>query len=124
MPIRRPVTGKTIAAVFADLVVVVVFVAIGRSNHHHGEAVAGLVSTSWPFAAGLAVGWGTVLFTGRNGRSLRGGAIPWLATVAIGMVLRVVSGQGTAFAFVLVALGFLGVAMLGWRLLAIAVRRH
>jgi hypothetical protein len=40
----------------------------------------------------------------------------WLGTVAVGMVLRVVSGQGTAFAFVLVALGFLGLFLLGWRL--------
>jgi Protein of unknown function (DUF3054) len=30
----------------------------------------------------------------------------------------VVSGQGTAFAFVLVALGFLGLFLLGWRLAA------
>jgi len=28
----------------------------------------------------------------------------WLCTVALGMLLRVVSGQGTAFAFILVAL--------------------
>jgi hypothetical protein len=35
--------------------------------------------------------------------------------VAIGMLLRVVSGQGTAFAFVLVALAFLGLFQLGWR---------
>jgi thiol:disulfide interchange protein len=31
------------------------------------------------------------------------------------MLLRVVSGQGTAFAFVLVALAFLGLFQLGWR---------
>jgi hypothetical protein len=31
------------------------------------------------------------------------------------MVLRVVSGQGTAFAFIIVALAFLGLLMLGWR---------
>jgi hypothetical protein len=31
------------------------------------------------------------------------------------MVLRVASGQGTAFAFVLVALAFLGLFQLGWR---------
>ena len=34
------------------------------------------------------------------------------------MVFRVVSGQGTAFAFILVALAFLGLFLLGWRLLA------
>ncbi len=34
------------------------------------------------------------------------------------MVLRVVSGQGTAVAFIAVALGFLGTLMLSLRLLA------
>jgi len=32
--------------------------------------------------------------------------------------LRMVSGQGTAFAFILVALAFLALFLLGWRLLA------
>ncbi len=39
----------------------------------------------------------------------------WLSTVAAGMVLRVVSGQGIAFTFVIVALVFLGLTLLGWR---------
>jgi hypothetical protein len=34
------------------------------------------------------------------------------------MILRVVSGQGTAVAFIAVALAFLGLFLLGWRLLA------
>jgi hypothetical protein len=40
----------------------------------------------------------------------------WLGTVAVGMTLRVLAGQGTAFAFILVALAFLGLFQLGWRL--------
>ena len=41
----------------------------------------------------------------------------WLCTVAIGMVLRVVSGQGTALAFILVALRSSGCSSSagGWR---------
>jgi hypothetical protein len=39
------------------------------------------------------------------------------------MVLRVVSGQGTAVAFVVVAFGFLGLTMLGWRLFIVGFRR-
>jgi hypothetical protein len=39
------------------------------------------------------------------------------------MVLRVVAGQGTAAAFIAVALGFLGLELLGWRLLARTARR-
>ena len=42
----------------------------------------------------------------------------WLGAVALGMVFRVVSGQGTAPAFIGVALAFLGLFLLGWRLLA------
>ena len=41
----------------------------------------------------------------------------WLCTVTLGMILRVVSGQGTAAAFIVVALAFLGLFLLGWRLL-------
>ena len=40
-----------------------------------------------------------------------------VSTVVVGMSLRVIAGQGTAVAFVGVALGFLGAIMLGWRLL-------
>jgi hypothetical protein len=44
--------------------------------------------------------------------------------VVVGMTLRVVAGQGSAFAFILVALGFLGAMMIGWRVLVSAVRRR
>jgi len=37
--------------------------------------------------------------------------------VAVGMILRVLSGQGTTLAFIFVALAFLGLMLLGWRLL-------
>jgi DUF3054 family protein len=36
--------------------------------------------------------------------------------VAVGMTLRVVAGQGTAAAFIAVALAFLALFLLGWRL--------
>ena len=51
------------------------------------------------------------------------GVAAWLGAVAVGMVLRVIAGQGTAFAFILVALAFLGLFLLGWRLAARLVTR-
>ncbi|MGO1315801.1 MAG: DUF3054 family protein, partial [Cellulomonadaceae bacterium] len=42
----------------------------------------------------------------------------WLGTWAAGMGLRALTGGGTALAFVLVALGVLGLGLLGWRVLA------
>jgi Protein of unknown function (DUF3054) len=101
-----------------DLVIVLVFVGIGRSVHDHGVNLAGLVSTAWPFVTGLAAGWLLVTTTKRSGASPIDGALVCATTVALGMVLRVVSGQGTAVAFIAVALGFLGLLMVGWRVLA------
>ena len=74
-----------------------------------------MVSTTWPFAVGLAIGWLIVLIRRQNGASLGAGVEVWLATVALGMILRVIAGQGTAFAFIVVALVFLGAPMLGLR---------
>jgi Protein of unknown function (DUF3054) len=42
--------------VLADVCCVLIFVAIGRANHHASDTLAGMVSTSWPFPAGLAAG--------------------------------------------------------------------
>ena len=42
----------------------------------------------------------------------------WLTTVVVGMILRQVSGHGTAVEFVIVALAFNGACMLGWGLVA------
>jgi DUF3054 family protein len=130
-----------------DICCVLIFVIIGRASHAKGETLAGIASTSWPFLVGLGIGWLACRNWHRVGarpiakpRSYRartnasatpgdnprtpdpGGLVPagvgaWLCTVAFGMVLRVVSGQGTAVSFIIVALAFLGLFLLGWRLL-------
>jgi Protein of unknown function (DUF3054) len=106
---------------FLDICCVLAFVVIGRSAHHHGDGIAGVVMTAWPFLAGLAAGLLVTRAWRRPAAILPGGAGAWLGTVVIGMLLRVISGQGTAFAFVLVALAFLGLFMLGWRSAAYAI---
>ena len=104
-------------AVILDCGCVLVFVIIGRASHTKGESLAGVASTAWPFLAGLAGGWLAARAWRRPLGLWPAGAGAWLGAVALGMVLRVVSGQGTAFAFILVALAFLGLFLLGWRLL-------
>jgi hypothetical protein len=103
-------------AVILDCCCVLVFVIIGRASHTKGESLGGIASTAWPFLAGLAVGWLAARAWRRPSGLWPAGVGAWLGAVALGMVFRVVSGQGTAFAFVLVALAFLGLFMLGWRL--------
>jgi hypothetical protein len=110
-------------AVLLDICCVLVFVVIGRASHTQGETAGGIASTSWPFLAGLAVGWAASRGWRRPLALRPAGLTIWLCTVAIGMALRVVAGQGTAVAFVGVALAFLGLFLLGWRLVARLVSR-
>jgi hypothetical protein len=112
-------------ALVLDVCCVLLFVVIGRASHAKGESLAGIASTAWPFLAGLAGGWLGILGSRAWRRPLGlfpAGVGAWSGTVALGMVFRVVSGQGTAFAFILVALAFLGLFLLGWRLLARCLR--
>lgn len=107
---------RRVLVLVLDVVVVVVFAALGRRTHEEGGALAGVADTAWPFLVGLLVGHVVV----RGSVTLRAGVVVWVATVAVGMVLRQLTGDGTALAFVLVATAFLGAAMLGGRL---ALRR-
>jgi hypothetical protein len=113
-------------AVALDVGCVLLFVIIGLASHTKGESLAGVASTAWPFLAGLAGGWlataGLAGLAGRRAwrqpfRLWPAGVGAWLGAVVLGMAFRVVSGQGTAPAFVGVALAFLGLFLLGWRLL-------
>jgi hypothetical protein len=111
-------------AAVLDCCCVLAFVIIGRADHIRGESLAGVASTAWPFLAGLAGGWLAARAWRQPFLLWPAGAGAWLGTVALGMLFRVVSGQGTAVAFIAVALAFLGLLLLGWRLLARARLRR
>ncbi|WP_433477512.1 DUF3054 domain-containing protein [Spirillospora sp. CA-142024] len=107
----------SLAAVL-DVLCVLVFVAIGRASHEEAASLGGFATTAWPFLSGLAVGWASWRVWRRPEKVVPAGVGVWVTTVALGMVLRAVSGQGTAGAFVIVASVFLGLVLLGWRLVA------
>jgi peptidoglycan/LPS O-acetylase OafA/YrhL len=115
--------SRLLPSAVLDICFVLAFVIIGRAAHTKGEALAGIASTAWPFLAGLAIGWLAARAWRRPAELLPAGVSAWLCAVAFGMVLRVVSGQGTAFAFILVALAFLGLFLLGWRVAWLLARR-
>jgi hypothetical protein len=105
------------AAAAADACCVLLFVVIGRASHAKGETLGGIASTAWPFLAALALGWVASRGWRKPLALLPTGVTAWLVTVALGMAARAVSGQGTAAAFIIVALAFLGLFLLGWRML-------
>ncbi len=107
-----------------DVVWILIFVVIGRSSHREGETVGGLISTVWPFLAGLALGWLVARAWRAPAALVPTGIVIWPVCVGAAMALRAVSGQGVAGAFIGVALAFVGLGLLGWRALALVGRRH
>jgi len=106
-----------------DLVLVIVFVLIGRSSHDESP-VAGALVTLWPFAAGLVAGWLAARVWRKPFTIWPTGVTVWIVTVAVGMALRVTSGQGVQLSFVIVASVVLAVFLVGWRGVAVPIRRR
>ncbi len=120
--------GHQLIGLLIDAALVLIFTIAGRSSH--GEAVvSGLLTTAWPFLLGLLVGWSVTLAVGRGRldawRIRPAGLLAWAGTVGVGMVARVLAGQGTAPTFIVVAGVVLALFLLGWRFAArrLALRR-
>ncbi len=113
--------GLAALALGVDAVLVIVFAGIGRGSHARAATVAGLFETAWPFLAGLAIVW-LAAFVWRSPLAvLRAGVPVWIGTVALGMLLRMLSGQGTALPFVIVATLTLALMLIGWRIIVAVV---
>lgn len=106
-----------------DLLVVTVFVLIGRVTHEEGLASLGSLHALWPFLLALVAGWVAAQSLHLRLTGLRAGALLWLITLFLGMGLRALSGQGTALPFLIVATLVLGAGLLGWRLIGILLGR-
>jgi hypothetical protein len=109
-------------AAVADLLVLVVFVAVGRRSHHEDAGLAGFLRVWWPFVVGLAVAW---LATGLHRAPLGWGraVAAWIVTVGVGMAVRIVAeDREFKVAFTIVTMLFVGAGMLGWRAVVRAVQ--
>ncbi|TFD59943.1 DUF3054 domain-containing protein [Cryobacterium suzukii] len=117
-PISRSSIGTAAAL---DAAAVLAFAAIGRLSH--GESLAGLGVTSWPFLGGLIIGWLLLRAWRHPRRIVWTGLGIWIVTVAGGLLLRLASGQGVQLSFAIVTTVVLGLFLLGWRAIAALVRR-
>jgi len=128
-PLPRPVTRKpsakraVVLAAVADVALILLFAAVGRDAHQRGEIFTGVLATAWPFLAGAAAAWFALKAWRQPLAVWPAGVVIWLGSVAVGMVLRAVTGQTVVLPFVIVALLALGVLLLGYRLAAAGVAR-
>ena len=116
--------SSTVALV-ADIVAVLAFTLVGSLSHNgtDGFSIGGWLQTSWPFILGLAVGW-ALLYTGKLRRAPGTGVLLLGGTWLIGIVVRSLVNMSVAWGFVITSLIFLGIVMIGWRLIASLVTRR
>lgn len=116
---------RYLPALVVDAVLVLIFAAIGRASHN--EDPLGFLLTAWPFLVALVVGHALAALVPARPRrpwSLGWGLIVWIVTVAGGMLLRLASGDTAEVPFIIVASLVVGAFLIGWRLIAMLVRRR
>ncbi|WP_221586130.1 DUF3054 domain-containing protein [Microbacterium sp. G2-8] len=111
-----------ILALAIDVALVVAFAAIGMRSHHGGFTALGLLETAWPFLVGALLGW-LVARAWRRPARLGTGLLIWFVAAAGGMALRVATGGGFAWSFLIVTLVVLAALLIGWRAIAALVAR-
>src|SRR5215813_11821852 len=114
---------RAVICTLLDVCCVLAFVAIGRHTHGNGDSLAGIWHTGWPFLAGLAIGLLAVRFWRQPAAITPTGLGAWLGAAGAGMVIRVLAGQGTAAAFIVVTFAFLALSLLGWRVALVTAQR-
>lgn len=113
---KRPARlGIALVALAIDAALIVLFAAIGRGEHARAATLGGLFETAWPFLAGLAITWVVALVWRHPLSIVRAGIPVWIGTVTLGMIFRLLSGQGTALPFIFVATGTLALFLVCWR---------
>jgi hypothetical protein len=105
-----------LAPLLADLLCVLVFASAGKTSHEAGESDWVVLAIVWPFAVAVVVTHVGLLRAGRPTRRVwPEGVLVLSVTYVLGMLLRALSGRGTATGFLVVAAVFLALTMLGWR---------
>ena len=98
----------------------------GKTSHESGSSEWVVLAIVWPFALSVVLAHAGLLLRRRpTPRTWPEGVVVLSVTYVLGMVLRLVSGRGVAGGFLVVALAFLALTLLGWRVvLGLASRRR
>ncbi|AXK45629.1 DUF3054 domain-containing protein [Brachybacterium saurashtrense] len=114
---------RSLGALVGDLLVVLLFVAIGFLQHGTPLTSMNLFLVGWPFAVGTLLGHLAIRAWRAPFRLWPHGVFVWAITLATGMAVRTLFGAGTEVSFVIVTAIVTAVGMLGWRAVALFFTR-
>lgn len=114
---------RSLGALIGDLLVVILFVAIGFLQHGTPLTSQNLFLVGWPFAVGVLLGHLAIRAWRAPFRLWPHGVFVWAITIAAAMAIRTLFSAGTEVAFILTTAIFTGVLMLGWRAVAMYLTR-
>jgi hypothetical protein len=114
-------------AAVLDAACLAVFVALGRESHDIAGGIGWYATVLWPFLLGwfAAAAALRLYVTWPNRWTVL--VLTWVAGTAIALILRsAITQRDTPIAFIIVAYGFIGLTVFGWRLAVrgLTVLRH
>ncbi|WP_372699249.1 DUF3054 domain-containing protein [Arthrobacter sp. JSM 101049] len=113
-----------IALFIIDLLLVVIFAALGRRSHAEGLDAAGILGTAAPFLIALAIFSCITVVWRESIRIWPHGIVVWIGTVALGLIIRVLTGDTAATPFIVVAALVLGIFLVGRRAIGSLLARR
>ena len=114
---------RSLGALIGDLLVVVLFVAIGFLQHGTPLTMENTFLVAWPFVVGVLLGHLAIRTWRAPFRIWPHGVFVWAITLAAGMAIRTLFAAGTEVGFVITTAIFTAVLMLGWRAIALFATR-
>lgn len=114
---------RSFGALVGDLLVALLFVAIGFVQHGTPLTAQNLFLVGWPFALGVLLGHLAIRAWRAPFRIWPHGVFVWAITLATAMALRTLFSAGTEVSFVIVTAAVTAVGMLGWRAVAMYLTR-
>lgn len=106
---------RALPAIAVDVVLLVLFAALGRRTHDEGSPIGGTLVVAAPFVIGYLAAAAAVRLDRRPVEIARGAAV-WALGIPVGLLLRGTAfDRGLAPAFVAVAILTTGVFLVGWR---------
>lgn len=108
---------RWVTVLLTDLLLVLVFAVLGRTQHESGLTSMGILSTAAPFLVACVAGWSITQNWNSPISFWPNGILVWLVTVIGGLTLRSFFDHPPALSFQIVTLLVLGVLLLGHRII-------